>query len=169
MIDPFEIEFHDSHILDVDLDRCFQTMRVVVHAPLNTSETFIELTFDAILRMEFETLIPVTGDREHPLMISGLTRHDDDTQQRFLDRIRELEKSCLRTNEESKSHGFVDVFHVSIGAEMTHRGFGNRTGLNGIHLVCRRVLARPADKKWYKSAVPPSMIPGDPLDDISRN
>ena len=102
-------------------------------------------------------------------MISGLTRHNDSIQQRFADRIRELEELSERTASASKLKGFIEVFHVSIDSELSHRGFGERTGINGIHLVCRQILALPADKKWFKKAMPPCGIPGDPLDDISPN
>ena len=163
MYNPFEIELHDGSILDVNIDRCLENMTVVVHAPHNESERLVEFVFEAILRMEFETHLALTGDRGVPLEISGLSRHNDATQQRFLERISDLEE------EDEQSASFTDVFHVSMDVEVTHRGFGERKGVNGIHLVCRRVTAQAADKKWYKHISHSTKIPADPLDEISNN
>lgn len=155
-IDPFDVELHDAHILDVDFDCRFQNLRIVVHAPFNEYDNFVEFAFEAVLRMEFETLLALTDDMDHPLEIMGLSRHNGATHHRFLNRILEVE-----TPEESKAAGFSEIFHVTLHTELVHRGFGPKEGLNGIHIVCRRISARPADKKWYGRAVPWSGIPAE--------
>ena len=142
-------DFHDSSLVDVQFTPRLDLMRVVLSTPAeNGGQNLWQLTFSGVLRVEFE----ITGSGElsrSPIPVEVYSVYRDrgsDEERRWSDRLKDLGEPVAPAPQ---------VQHIVLASSHV-RGWGAKSGLEGIQIICRDVRIDPAppDYRGYEYSRP---------------
>ena len=136
-------DFHDSSLIDVQLHPSLTELRVVLSTPnAQGREELWMITFGGLLRLEFETVGRGTGAAMTPVEIySVYSDSRSDELLRWRARLAALASGARESPE---------VHHVVLASSF-QRGWGERSGLEGIQIICRQFRIEPAPRDYRGS------------------
>src|SRR5207249_4114128 len=86
--------FHDSSLVDVQLDPSLSVLRVILSTPDQSgNEKLWMITLDGVLRLEFETSGKGDAPSVAPLEVYSVYEQEGDERQRWVDRLQQLGES----------------------------------------------------------------------------
>lgn len=154
------LSFHDSFIIDIRMTGSLEGLEIVFYCPSEGSGRFVEVSFDAVVRLEFETR--GNGESEkRPCSVYDIALVDSDERQRWLQRMELLGTPDQDGCRIESRAGYADVLHVIVYCHH-NRGWGSREDLPGVSIICRGIRMRDvtadADARgWCR--VNPAVIP----------
>lgn len=147
-------DFHDSSLIDLQLDPVKETVRVVLSTPdENDNQRLWLIEFKGVVRLEMETLGDGRAGHVPPEIYDVFFVERGERYQRWITRLRDQ----LGDPE--------PIVYLVVLASSYLRGWGEREELEGIEIVCRGFRVRPAPRRFRGQEFSTPRIPGDPKDD----
>jgi hypothetical protein len=136
-------DFHDSSLIDIQMHPSLMELRVVLSTPSQQrTEQLWMITFRGLLRFEFETVGGGRGVPLAPLEIYSVYRETDSSElRRWRARL-----VALSPKEPEQP----DVFHIVLASSF-QRGWGEKSGLEGIQIICRQYYIESAPQDYRGS------------------
>lgn len=138
---PDDHDFHDSSLIDFIVAHTLDRVSIVISTPdENGVEHLWRIEFDAVLRLEYESLgVRSMHNDEAPVEIYDIYNdYFSEERGRWTKRLRQLGES----EDEAKR-----VFHIVLASSFI-RGWGENEGLEGINIICRQVQVKPAPEEY---------------------
>ena len=149
------IDFHDSSMVKIEISSHLNKIVVVLYAPYEGTGLqkglFYELTFDGVLRLEFETT-SIGENGTTPLEIYDVVLIEGEEYRRWKRRLEELANPQkfghpANCHAEVSSMGYSEIFHVILASSST-RGWGSNEDLFGISIICRSIDINDVTANW---------------------
>jgi len=136
-VEIFE-DLHDCSLIDINIESDLTTVEIVLSAPIDEySERMISFICKGVLRFEYETL--GNGEKDStgiPIEIYDVYNDKDSNE---LERWRKrIELICGKSSN-------LELYCVVFASSFI-RGWGNKSDLEGINIICQKIDIKDADK-----------------------
>jgi hypothetical protein len=150
-------DFHDSSLIDISISPHLDVIEIVVSTPdEDMVERLWSIRCEGVLRLEYETLAD-GSNLQHvaPLEIYEIYNDEkSDERLRWINRLLDLGMAKFEANK---------LYHLVLASSFV-RGWGENEGMEGINIICRKIVVKPAPPKYRGQEYSRPKIDAEPLE-----